>query len=156
MRSLLLCLLACAAAKPEAAEESPRAPMAVEWVAQSQSPLALVARIHRYVEFVAPVNVTVTVPEGLRVVSGRTAFAIPEGTPPGDTDEALVFEIVQPPSKDLVLEADVRGQGFGVHARRAYALVRKPPAAQAPAPASPEKDLQVGERKYGPSVPAKQ
>ncbi len=156
--ALLLCLAACAptAARPDPAPApSPRAPMIAEWVLQDApaGQLSLIARIHRYSPFSVPITVTIAVPEGLRLLSGRTSFVIPETAPLGTTDEPLVFEVVRTPVQDLVLEADARGPDFGVHAKRAYSFGRPQQRAITPPATGPE--LEVGERKFGPSVPAK-
>lgn len=156
--AILFCLAACAptAAKPDQAPApSPRAPMIAEWVLQEAPAgrLSLIARIHRHSPFSVPINVTITVPEGLRLLSGRTSFSIPENAPMGVTDEPLVFEVVRTPAQDLILEADARGPDFGVHAKRAYTFGR-PQKQLIVAPQEKGPELEVGERKFGPSVPA--
>ncbi len=151
----LLLLAACAASQPAAAPH-PRAPMTVEWVAQEApaGQLALIARVRRYTSFAVPVAVTVTVPDGLRVVSGRTSFAIAESEPPGTTDEPLLFEVVQQPAQDLLLEADARGADFGVHAKRAWSFGARAAGRNLVAPPAKGPALDVGDRHFGPSIPA--
>jgi hypothetical protein len=134
---------------------SPRAPMTVEWVFQGEAAgrLTLIARVNRTTALQVPTSVTVTVPPGLRVLSGRTLWVIEGSESTVPVEETLVFEVSQPGPQEILLAADAVGVGFGVHAKKVYKLGQA--AQKAAAPPSPGPKLEVGGRDFGPSVPAK-
>jgi hypothetical protein len=134
---------------------SPRAPMTVEWIYQGESGgrLTLVARVNRNAPIRIPATVTVSVPAGVRVVSGRTSWVIEGSESTSPVEETLVFEVVQAAPQEIVLAADAETVNFGVHAKKAYKLGQAPQKGSVPATTGPA--LEVGGHVFGPSVPAK-
>lgn len=134
---------------------SPRVPLTAEWIVQSEAPgrLTLVARVNRAVPLAVPTTVTVTVPLGVRVLSGKTSWVIDASDSTGPVDEVLVLEVQKPEGQEIVLAADAAGSNFGVHAKKVHSLGK--PARQAPASPAPGAPLNVGGHDFGPSVPAK-
>ncbi len=146
---------------PAAAPALPRAgaaPLVVEWVPgpRSATRLELTARLEFRAVFDQPVQVQVTVPAGVRLVEGAERFSLPAPPRPGTIDRPYVFALGGAARGEIVLEADVRGEGFGMHARRAYALdtaVRAPGAPEAATSSKRGPDLEVGGRNFGPPIP---
>lgn len=132
-----------------------RAPMTVEWLLQSESAgrITLLARVNRSTALRVPTAVSVAVPTGVRVISGRTSWVIEGSDSVAPVEETLVFEVLQSGPQEIVLAADAEGIGFGVHAKKAYRLGAA--AKKAAAPASPGPKLEVGGHDFGQSVPAK-
>jgi hypothetical protein len=128
--------------------------MTVEWLLQGESAgrLTLVARVNRNAPLTVPTTVTVTVPAGTRVASGRTSWVIAGSESMGPVDEVIVFDVVQPGAQEIVLAADATGANFGVHAKKSFAL--GVPEQGASMPPTPGPSLEVGGRDFGPSVPA--
>jgi hypothetical protein len=141
-------------ATPPTTTASQRAPMTVEWVKSGEAAgrLTLVARVNRFAAIRVPTTVQVTVPAGVRVVSGRTSWVIEGSESVAPVEEVLVFEVLQAGAQEILLAADATGTGFGVHAKKAYPL--GPPAPKTAAPV-PGPDLEIGGRNFGPSVPAR-
>ncbi len=103
---------------------SPGAPLVVTWVVRSESPteLQLVARVEFRMHFADPLPVTVTVPPGVQIISGPTRFqavAPPDFAP---VEKAYIFAVGSGASGDILLAADLEGEGFGVHAKNVYAV----------------------------------
>lgn len=171
MRALIIIMAAgfgCVSKSAQAAGEtrpvgaavepsSPRAPFVVEWVPQGEvgARVTLVARVNRHIPFRVPIAVTVTIPAGLRIVSGRTNWIIDPSDSVGPVEEVVVVEVVEAGPQEMILAADVEGTGFGVHAKRSYVIGSVPArsATRASTPAGPH--LEVGGHDFGPSVPAK-
>ncbi len=140
---------------PRTASSAVRAPMTVEWIYVSEAAgrLTLVARVNRRSPIRIPTTVTVSVPAGVRLVSGRTSWVIDGSGSTGSVDETLVFEVTDAGPQEILLAADVQSARFGVHAKKAYKLgptVQKSPSA----PTTRGPALQMGEHDFGPSVPA--
>lgn len=137
------------------ASSSPRAPMTVEWIYQGESGgrLTLVARVNRNVPIRVPTTVTVSVPAGVKVVSGRTSWVIESSESTSPVEETLVLEVVQAGPQEIVLAADAETVNFGVHAKKAYKVGQA--AQKGSVPASKGPTLEVGGHDFGPSVPAK-
>lgn len=137
------------------ASSSPRAPMTVDWIRQGESGgrLTLVARVNRNAPIRIPATVTVSVPAGVRVVSGRTSWVIEGSESTSPVEETLVFEVLQAGPQEILLAADAETANFGVHAKKAYKLGQAAQKATVPATTGPA--LEVGGHDFGPSVPAK-
>lgn len=141
---------------PEAQVTSaPRAPMTVEWLLQGEPSdrLTLVARVNRYAPLMVATTVTVTTPSGVQLVSGRTSWVVPGSELTGPVDEVLVFDVGGVHGGEILLSADAEGANFGVHAKKAYALGA--PSQKAVPPPAMGPSLEIGNRDFGPSVPAK-
>lgn len=144
------------AAGPTDTSASARAPMTAEWVFQSEGSgrLSLIARVNRFAAVRAPTTVSVSVPAGVRVISGRTSWVIPASEATGPVEETYVFEVVQSGQQEVVLTADAEGVGFGIHAKKAYKLGGSTQKVNpVTSPSGPT--LEVGGRDFGPAVPGK-
>lgn len=95
-----------------------------------------------------PVEVKILVPEGVEVVSGRTAFSIPADGPKSVV-EPLVLRGTLADTAELVVQADAGGTDFGIHGKDVYRV--KPKAEPKPNEAGPE--INVGAKNLGKAVP---
>ncbi len=140
---------------PAATRSAPGAPMTVEWLYRGETAgrLTLVARVNRVAPIRIPITVTVSVPPGVRLVSGRSSWIVDGSGATGPVDETLVLEVTRSGPQEVLLAADAETAHFGVHARKSYALgPTQPKALSAPMGSGPA--LQVGGHDFGPSVPS--
>lgn len=134
---------------------SPQTPLTVEWVVRDagRTRTVLVARVTRHAPVRVPVNVTVTLPPGTRLVSGVTQFTIPPSDAASVHDQELIIESSGQPASDAVLEADASGVGFGMHAKDSYSFGRPKKHDPVPTPEGPS--VKLGTHDIGPAIPAK-
>jgi hypothetical protein len=134
---------------------APRAPLALEWVVKevSGNRTALIARISRFAALQAPVEVTLRLPRGARLVSGPDRFSVPPAASPSVFEQEVTIECDGPPAEALLLEAHARGQAFGMHAKRAFIFGQAEKPVEAPRPEGPS--VKIGTHDLGPAIPAR-
>lgn len=135
--------------------DAPRAPIAIEWVVKQASGnrTRLVARISRFAAMEAPMEVTLRVPRGARLVAGPDKFSVPPAESPAVFEQEVTIECDGAPAGALLLEAHVRGQAFGVHAKRAFTFGQAEKPVEAPRPEGPS--VKIGAHDLGPAIPAR-
>lgn len=138
---------------PTGVTQRQETPLTVSWIVveRAEKSVKLVARVERRSLLAVPVNVVVLAPKAVSLSGGPTAFAIPAADAPGIIDTVYLAAFSTAPTEDLVLTADARGVGFGVHAQDAYRFGRPAPGQEKPAATGPH--LQLGGQDLGPAVP---
>lgn len=133
-----------------------QAPARVSWkvVSSDAKSVTLLAQVHQLTALSVPLAVSVEAPPGVRLVKGPSSWTVPPTEQPCVHETLLTFAIDSPPSGDLLLVADARGTGFGIHATDAYRFGRPEPTPQLPRPTGPE--VKLGPHKFGPAVPSQQ
>jgi len=121
----LPCLAGAAAeAPPSKVVPSVRAPLTVKWLARSASAghLELTLRVTFNSPIKDPVTVSVSVPPSFKLLKGRATFLVvaPPELGAVDTDYGLDFPAGA--AGDLVVEVDLQGPGFGLHAKDVYTV----------------------------------
>lgn len=131
-----------------------QAPARVSWkvVSSDAKSVTLLAQVHQLTALSVPLAVSVETPPGVRLVRGPSTWTVPPTEQPCIHETRLTFAIDTPPTGDLLLVADARGTGFGIHATDAYRFGRPEPTPERPRPTGPE--VKLGPRKFGPAVPA--
>ncbi|PTL79492.1 hypothetical protein DAT35_32265 [Vitiosangium sp. GDMCC 1.1324] len=131
-----------------------QAPARVSWKVVSSDPktVTLLAQVHQLTPLAVPLNVSIETPPGVRLISGPSTWTVPPTDKPCIHETRLTFAIDTPPTGDLLLVADARGTGFGIHATNAYRFGRPEPTPALPKPTGPE--VKLGPRKFGPAVPS--
>jgi hypothetical protein len=97
---------------------------------------------------VMPFDLTITLPKGVRLVSGSLTEHVEDGAR-GTVIRQLTVEFDAVPAEDLVVEAVSRGDGFGARSADAYRFGRAAPKLAAP-PRSQE--IRVNGRSLGQPV----
>ena len=132
--------------------DAPQVPLFVRWkpVSDEGGRTVLDAMISRRSAFASTISVRLEIPDGLTLVDGEPQFAI-DGSEVGDVTRRYIFTYATAPIEDLVLIADVRGVGMGVHAtdRFHFGVVEATRAA----PVADGPHLILNGRDMGPSVP---
>ena len=85
---------------------------------------SLVARFESSVALSTPVTILVRVPVGVRVIHGEQQYVINSILAGVAHESELVLEYTSAPNEDLLLIADVRGDGFGSHGEVPYRFGR--------------------------------
>jgi hypothetical protein len=146
LAAAFVALTACSHAQPETAAQPATRPVpppdaakvlaTVAWVAgpSDGGQLGLTARLSLAPTLAAPLEVTVTVPPGVTLVSGAAAFRTTPGQS-GTLDVPYVFEVAPGATGEILLRADLPKEGPGLHARAAWAVGA---ASLRTAPAAPE------------------
>jgi hypothetical protein len=98
-----------------------------------------------------PLEVSVVLPQGASLKSGRARFTLAANLEGQTHDEALTVAYAKIPEGDIALAADGQTAEMGVHARMAYRFGRPEPLQDAVAPVGP--DLKKGDQNFGPSIP---
>ncbi|MFL5354387.1 hypothetical protein [Archangium sp.] len=145
-----------AQATPAPPTQGIQAPARVSWkvVSSDGKTVTLLAQVHQLTALSVPLAVSVEPPPGVRLVKGPSTWTVPPTEQPCVHATQLTFAIDTPPSGDLLLVADARGTGFGIHATDAYRFGRPEPTPPLPRPTGPE--VKLGPRKFGPAVPSQQ
>jgi hypothetical protein len=108
------------------------------------------ARIERVIPFSVPIAVSISLPPGVTADAGATEFTVPASSGPGTTEHEITVHYTGTPPTDIVLEAQVSGDDFGITARDHYRFGR--PARKLALPPIGD-NLRIGGRDFGPSVP---
>lgn len=112
-------------------------------------PLPLTAQVTRNQPFSVPIDVTLRLPEGVRLMEGESVQQILPSADAGTRSLRFVIVADPLPSEDITLVLDAHGQGFGFHTEKAYRFGRP----QALTPSVPLGEaLKVGSHNAGPSV----
>lgn len=135
--------------------ENPRVPVSVAWDAATleQDRVRLTARIDRRVELIEPLEVSIRVPEGARLVKGEERFFVPAGAPVEVLALPIEVAFEKIPEGDLILVADVQTRAYGVHAEAVYRFGRPEPTGPRPTPSGPA--IEIGGRKIGKAIEGK-
>ena len=146
-----LWLIACKSTPAPTAR--PRSPVQVSWqeVRRDATQVELIARVQRLAPLPFPLEVSIALPEGATLKTGRSRFTLAPNLEGETHDEAMVVAYAKLPEGDLLLAADGQTAEMGVHARMAYRFGRPAPLQDAVAPAGP--DLKKGDQNLGPSIP---
>lgn len=138
-----------------ATEGSPRSPLGAEWILKGATGnrTVLVARIVRHAPIPVPIQVTVTLPAGARLITGATQFTIPASDSASVHEQELTIETAGQPATDALLEADASGPGFGIHVKQAYGFGRSRKPEPLPTPEGPS--IKLGTHDIGPAIPGK-
>ena len=133
--------------------ERARVPLRAAWVvkAATLAELVLVARVERLAPLGAPLELFVEVPAQVTLISGAARETIPGSEATGALERELAFRIKGVPAGDIVLNARVEGEGFGMHAKDAYSFARVRAAPRSPRAGGTR--LVLGGRDFGASVP---
>ncbi len=164
MKPLLSCLLlwtACASPQlsPQGAplETTTRAlpPVRVSWeeVSRSATEAVVLAKLERVNALAMPFVMTLEVPPGATVVSGRTRLTLLPNAEPVLVTETITFHFEAPPPGDAVLKLDGDSGAMGFHFKVPYRFGRPVHAEQPPAATGPA--VKLGDRNLGPSIPLK-
>ena len=111
--------------------------MTVRWLAREQDAdhLSLRAQFHFSRSMQLPLQVTVTVPPGLHLVSGETRFELTPPASPGTIEREYLFAVEATPTEPLILEASVQSENAGLTARDLFRFKRSeppPPSRESP------------------------
>jgi hypothetical protein len=141
-------------AAPATPTQGIQAPARVSWkvVSSDAKTVTLLAQVHQLTPLSVPLAVSVEVPPGVRLIRGPSTWTVPPTEQPRVHETRLTFALDTPPTGDLLLVADARGAGFGIHATDAYRFGRPEPTPELPKPTGPE--VKLGPRKFGPAVPS--
>ena len=130
------------AASPEttASPETGLAPVTVRLEgpdAPSPGRIALTLVVDRHIALAIPMTVTVTAPEGARLIEPQSEITLPAATAPRVDRIAIVVECEAIPAADLLVTVNARSEAAGFHAEPVYRFGRAAPLQQAPPLADP-------------------
>ena len=153
--ALVLSLVGCRPAPELEHTTKPLPPVQVAWqeLHRSATQVLLIARVERRAALTFPLQLSVRLPAGTALVSGRGRLTLPPNAEAAVDEELMTFTYAQTPEDDLELLIDGVAIDVGIHARAAYRFGRSPPQHRVVAPTGPE--LWVGGKNLGPSVPVK-
>lgn len=151
-----LLLIACKSSPPPVQldhSSRARSPVQVSWqeIRRDETQVELIARVQRLAPLPFPLEVSVSLPAGATLKTGRARFTLAPNLEGETHDEAIVVAYATVPAGDVELAADGQTAEMGVHARMAYRFGRPAPLQDAVAPAGP--DLKKGDKNLGPSIP---
>jgi hypothetical protein len=143
-----------APAAPRESTVRARVPLLVSWQEVRRGPTGaeLVARVQRLAPLPFSIDVSVSVPSGVKLARGRAQFTLTPNVEGEIHEESIAITYEKLPETDLELTAHGQAPDMGVHARMPYRFGRREPLNEAVAPVGP--DLQgPGDRNLGPSIP---
>ena len=101
--------------------QAPDVPVVAMLKAEHEGPdgITFVARIEHRSRYPLPVEVSVRLPRGAALVSGKTAWVVPPKEAPGVDEQRFVIRRTKQ-TGEVVLVADAKAPGFGLHAERRW------------------------------------
>ncbi len=155
----VLLLVSCASPRTEAPrkETTVRAlsPVRVTWeeVSRTDTEAVVLAKVERVLAMDLPFTLSVDVPAGATVASGRTRLTLLPNTEAVTVTEKITFTFEATPVGDAVLGLDGDTGAMGFHFKVPYRFGRAPPPELAPAATGPA--VKKGDKNFGPSIPLK-
>ena len=158
--SLVVLLASCAntsSQQPEGPRSTVRlaSPIKVSWeeVSRSGAQAVVLAKIERVNKLDMPFTMSVELPDGVKVIEGRTLLNLMPNTEPVLITERLTLAYESSPAGDAVLKLDGDSGAMGFHYKVPYRFGRAAPEETGPAATgvAPGK----GDKSFGPSVPLK-
>lgn len=133
-------------------QESARAPIEASWVVVHADAHRTVLRalVARAPSWTLPVNVSISLPQSVRLVRGVLATVLPAVTEKPVVAYQLELAHTTPPIDDVVLVVDSADHAMGAHARVPYRFGRAEAALDLPPATGPA--LTVAGRSFGPAV----
>lgn len=137
----------------KAISETPRVPVIVRWEVLDGEPITqesmtLRAVVEKRGRWPFPIDLTMTIPTGVRVVSGDTSTTIQPGS--GDATADIEIYIDSIPADDLVAIIDSQSAGAGIHGTAAYRFGRPEP--QVPQIERRGPRIKLGNHDYGRAI----
>ncbi|MSQ82670.1 MAG: hypothetical protein EXR77_07095 [Myxococcales bacterium] len=149
-------LILCGVALPLMAHAADpmRAPMVATWTGPPEvragQTIVVKLEIGRTIINKLPLDVTMTVPEGVEIIGKSLPKTIVDGKSKL-IRHTLKLQLKRVPTTDLVATVAVQGQAYGVTANAVYRFGRPPP--KLPDPAQGQRDIKVNGRSFGPAIP---
>jgi hypothetical protein len=137
----------------ELTPDAPQTPLRVRWKVLSDSGGRLVADavVERRAQLRFPVEVRLSLPEQLTLVSGTAPFVVPADGQTGELVRRFEFAYTgSPPPGDLMLIADARDTGLGIHATDSYRFGRH---SETKKPQTTGPGIFYGDKDLGPAIP---
>lgn len=137
---------------PTPATEAAQAPLRVFWadVGQNNDLLTMVAHVEFRSPIIDSVTVTLQVPPGVELLEGESKQTVRKLENEHLQTLRYVFRVRETPKEDLVLVADVQGEGFGFHSADPYRFGRPPPEVAPVQRLGPT--VKIGGVEIGPAV----
>jgi len=164
MKRLLAMILLAGCANTTPAPEGARpldttvrlqSPIRVTWeeLSRTDTGAVVLAKIERLNRLDMPFVMTVELPEGVKVMEGRTQLTLLPNTEPVLVSERLTLSYEAPPALDALLKLDGDSGAMGFHYKVPYRFGRAAPEEQGPAATGPAPSK--GGKSFGPSIPLK-
>ncbi len=163
--AVMLCLTLSCANAPTAPDEAQKpalntttrllSPVRVTWeeVSRGEHDAVVLAKVERVLKLDLPFLVKVDVPAGVTMKEGRAVLELLPNKEAVLITERYVFTWDVAPETDAVLRLDGNTGSMGFHFEVPYRFGRAAPLDVDPAATGPS--LEVGGKKFGPSVPLK-
>lgn len=161
--SLVFLCAACANPKQDVAPVPPppvrdttvraQLPVRVTWEEVSRTPTEAVvlAKVVRVLGIDTPLEVSIDVPAGAKLVAGRARFTLSPNVEADTVTEPITFAYEATPTDDAVLKLDADTGAMGMHFKVPYRFGRPPPPENPPKAIGPA--LKKGDKSFGPSIP---
>lgn len=162
----LVLLSACASSSPPAQSKSDavreiqptvrlESPIKVAWeeLSRSETQAVVLAKVERVNKLDMSFAMEIELPQGVRVLEGRTRLMLLANTEAVTVTEKLILGFDATPAGDAVLKLDGDSGAMGFHYKVPYRFGRPPPEEQAPPATGPAPGK--GGKTFGPSVPLK-